>query len=188
MSARCSFNDRGQLALMDAMVFFAVAILISSLQLCMYRVEAVPDDVNANPASRCNPESILPVFLKASLGARCVVQLDRPLDVPAHTTVSECLAAEATAVLRGEPVDSFDSLNSMILGIATNISHPLMTPHVILHLHTIVGDAVILRIERSPPGSGDILSACCDLPEDGIQRVTISFQLEPAFLPEGFGI
>lgn len=189
MSPRRESSDRGQLALMDAMVFFAVMLLICSLQLSMCREEGVYDDMHFGLAGRSDPDSVLPVLLKASIGVRCFVNLESQLEVLACTTVAECLAAEAVAVLRGAPLDSFDELNGVILGIATNISHPLLIPHIVL-CHECDDDmSILLRIERRPPSSeSPLIAACCDLPQNGDVRLTVSFQLEPALLLEGLDV
>jgi len=188
VSPRRESSDRGQLALMDAMVFFAVMLLICSLQLSMCREDGVYDDMHLDLAGRSDPESVLPVLLKASIGVRCVVSLESQLEVLAYTTVSECLAAEAVAVMRGAPLDPFDVLNGVILGIAANISHPLLAPHIVLYHECDDDMTILLRIERWPPSSEDLFAACCDLPEDGDVRLTVSFQLEPALLLEGLDV
>lgn len=173
---------------MDAMVFFAVMLLICSLQLSMCREDGVYDDMHLDLAGRSYPDSVLPVFLKASIGVRCVVSLESPLEVLPYTTVAECLAAEAVAIMKGAPFDSFDVLNGVILGIATNISHPLLAPHIVLHHECDDDIAILLRIEQRPPSSRDLYSACCDLPENGDVRLTVSFQLEPSLLLEGLDV
>jgi len=173
---------------MDAMVFFAVILLICSLQLSMYRDEEVYNEMHLDLTGKSDPDSVLPVLLKASIGVRCVVSLESQLEVPAYTTVSECLAAEAVAVLRGASMDSFDVLNGVILGIATNISHPLLAPHIVLYHESDDEMAMLLRIEQLPPSSEDLFAACCDLPEDGDVRLMVSFQLEPALLLEGLDV
>lgn len=188
MSPRLESSDRGQLALMDAMVFFTVMLLICSLQLSMCRERGVCDDMHLDLAGRCDPDSVLPVLLKASIGVRCVVSLGSPLEVLAYTTVAECIAAEAVAVLRGASFDQFDVLNEVILGIAANISHPLLVPHIVLYHECDDDMTVLLRIERRPPSSEDLIVACCGLPEGGDVRLTVSFQLEPALLLEGVDV
>lgn len=188
MSTRTAHDSVGQIALMDAMVFFAVALLICSIQLSTYREGAEPDDQFAESDGRSDPGCVLPVFLRASIGTATSVRVDCGLAVPAHTTISDCLAAEATALVRGVTEDAFSDLNRLILGAAKNLSHPTMNPHVILNHHTEHGVIVLLRIEYCLPSSGDVIAATSDLLDCGDVRVAVSFLLEPALLPEGRGV
>ncbi len=188
MSVRREARFSGQLALMDAMVFFAVVLLICSLQLSMYMDDNLPDDALVELGGRGDPATVLSVLLDASIGVGCVVSQDTPLEVPPATTVSECIAAELAAIMGGEAMAAFFSLNQVVLGIAKNISHPLTEPHIVLH-HQVEGETVtLLRIERTQPEASNLYSACCDMPGWESSRIVLSLILEPTLLLESLDV
>ena len=183
-------HDRlAQVALLDAMVFFAIALLICAVQLSVLEREARQLGWPEMMAGRSDPSCVLPVLLAASIGADTYVHADIPLIVLAHAPVSDCLAAEALSLLKGLGIAAFEELNEIILGIVSNLTHPLLSPHIVLHQHTESGHVVLSRIEGAPPRTGcDLAAASCELPGIDSETVTVSLILEPALILEGSGV
>ena len=183
-------HDRlAQIALLDAMVFFAIAMLMCAVQLSALEKDVRQLSWPEIMTGRSDPGCVLPVLLAASIGAETYVHADAPLLVPAHTPVSDCLAAEAISLLNGLGIEAFEGLNGIVLDIVSNLTHPLLTPHVLLHHHTKDGHVLLARIEGGPPRTGcDIAAASCELPGIDSETVTVSLMLEPALILEGSSI
>ncbi|UCE44780.1 MAG: hypothetical protein JSU93_05110 [Methanobacteriota archaeon] len=181
-------DARAQIALMDALIFFAIAMLICSIQLGAFARGLMADEDTSQFCGRCDPDDILTAFLRSSIGVEASLWAGYDLYVPARTVVSECIAVEVTAIGNGVDSESFDALNMVLLGLLNNLSHPLMTPHLIISRHLDDGPIVLLRIEQSPPGRSDLVASTCKLPDCGHDAATVSLLLEPAPLPEGHSI
>ena len=173
---------------MDALIFFAIALLICSIQLGAYARDLMADEDASRSCGRGDPDEILRAFLRSSIGIETGLWVGHELYVPARTIVSECLAVEVAAIGNGADSESFDALNTVLLNLLSNLSHPLMTPHLIISRHTDDAPIVLLRIEHSPPGRGDLAASTCELPDCGHDAATISLLLEPAPLPEGHSV
>ncbi|UCE81008.1 MAG: hypothetical protein JSV94_00790 [Methanobacteriota archaeon] len=177
-------DDSGQITLMDAMVFFAIMLIICSIQLSALSRDMWSDDQLIEPTGRGDPSSVLSVLMRASIGVGSSIRIDGGLSVPPDTLVSECLAVEAASLVGGIAETAFCVLNGVIISIMTNLTHPLTKPHLILNRHTEDGMFVLLRLENDLLESVDVTAADCDLPSCAEDRITVSLLLEPALLPE----
>ena len=114
---------------------------------------------------------------------------DELVSVAAHKAVSDCPAAEAISLIKGVDIEAFSELNEIVLGIASNLTHPLFRPHLLVYHQAEDGLVILARIEARPPISGCTLAvATCELPGTGTDVVELSLMLEPALLPEGSGV
>ncbi len=121
-------RDEGQLALMDALVFFVGAILISSMLL------SLPG--KASTSTRTSDSSIetarlLDSVLSASIGANLTLELDRPVHISRQSLVRDCLAFEADFLVRGEDPDRFSQLNSIVVDMLRECAPSSMEPHLL---------------------------------------------------------
>lgn len=174
----------GQLALMDAIVFFSVAVLISSIMLSRtyqeYRDEVKGPELDA----AYDVSSFLEVLLRGSIGEAMSLNITGNMTIRPTTTVGECLAMEASALLDGESADAFRGMNDLILVIAGRIAGQLVVPHVWI-LHSLNDSWIpVVEIENHPPMSENRRAAWFDLPADGADRCRVTLVLEPALLPE----
>ena len=175
----------GQLALMDALVFLAIALLICSVQLASLAHDVERESALSERMCRTDPSCLLRVLLPASIGIEVTVPIDGGLIVSASSAVSESLAAEAAAVIEGFDAARFDELNLIMLAIAENLAHPLFEVHLLLTLRTYGDSESVVRIEREPPRPSDIAAASSILADCKSWTAVVTLLLQPALLPEG---
>ncbi|MCU0858975.1 MAG: hypothetical protein MUE55_00055 [Thermoplasmata archaeon] len=152
-------DDRAQLALMDAMVFFAIALVTSSIVLSY--TDDRPSDLMGAVDGAVDPGDVLRVFLRASVGTD--IELWDGLTVSARESVADCLYAEVAYLTGGANPGSFAGMNEVLLDVLENIS-PVGTT-----CHLSVVDAAgsgepLLTIERAPAIGGVLLSASQEFP------------------------
>lgn len=188
MSGPLRKTRAGQLALMDAIVFFSVAILISSIILSQtyqeYRAEVEAQEFDA----AYDVSSFLEVLLRGSIGEGLSLNVTGHMAISSATTIIECLAMEASALFLGESLDAFQAMNGLILIIAERMAGQQVVPHVWVLRSLNDSWVPIVEIEESPPLSENRRAAFFDLPADGVERCRITLVLEPALLSETRGI
>jgi hypothetical protein len=100
----------GQLALMDAIVFFVVAMAVTDMLLSMtsdYHDEELYEWFDAQRA--------LSTFLRCSLGSEIEVTVSGlPMALPARTEIAECLLLEAHVIAEGDGPWNFDALETRL--------------------------------------------------------------------------
>jgi len=178
----------GQLALMDAIVFFSVAVLISSIMLSRTYQEYT-DEVEVQEFDAAyDVSSFLEVLLRGSIGEGMILNVSGLITIRPTTTVSECLAMEASALLNGKSLETFQGMNDLILIIAGRMAGQQVVPHVWI-LHSLNDSWIpVVEIENRSPMSENRHAASFDLPADGADRCRVTVVLEPALLPESRGI
>jgi hypothetical protein len=110
LSGRHRFDCHGQLATLDAIVFFSAAILVSSV-LLSYGIEA-RDSAEIGPTR--DPANLLEVFLKASVGVDLTLDLGVRVTVRSNEQIGECLSIELRGLSEGIPVKAFLPLNQQL--------------------------------------------------------------------------
>src|SRR4030042_683868 len=99
-------RDRsGQLALMDASVFFIVAVVVSTV-LLYYSALGRESEVANHGEGSADPCAVLEALIHSSMGRDLTVHLDIPRHVSSHTEVGQCLLLEAEELLTGTPASS----------------------------------------------------------------------------------
>jgi hypothetical protein len=167
---------------MDALVFFAISMVISSVFLSQAYLDSRGGDSEIDGDARLDPASILAVLLRTSIGANLTLDLDKELRVRPTDSVGECLSVEALAVASGVPSETFDVLNSHVLTIAALAVGPPVAPHVWIMEWTDGGWKPLVFIEAENPSTDDRRAASFDLPcEDGL-RFRVTLVLEPSTL------
>ncbi len=107
MSGRKRADLQGQLATLDAIVFFSAAILVSSV-LLSYGL-APPQGAEIRPTK--DPANVLDVFLRASVGVEVTLDLGERLVVGSNEQIGECLNIELRGLSEGMPIKAFLPLN-----------------------------------------------------------------------------
>ena len=184
MSSRKTRADaQGQLALVDAMVFFAAMLLVSGMlaALCMPESESPQ---KATAGSRGDPATVLRVFLGSSLGAP--VFLDKPMAfmLDSRQEVAECLAVEVQAVESGIAVSCFRSLNDMLLSILVTLCGLSLEPSLEVVRMTDFQPETLIEFGHELPKSQNIYASSTELPGSGDHVHLVKLELAPALLPE----
>lgn len=107
MSGKLRADRQGQLATLDAIVFFSAAILVSSV-LLSYGLET-PQSAEIRPTR--DPANLLEVFLRASVGADIILDLGERTVIRSNEQIGECLNIEVRGLFEGLPVKAFLPLN-----------------------------------------------------------------------------
>lgn len=124
MSGR--FGDAGQLALMDAVVFFIAAIAVSGVLASF--VETSP---RSEGASSCgvDVDDSLSVILHSSLGSDIDVLVGGDnVTLSRSDAIVDCLLLEAHAIAEGDDVADFVRLNLRVTDILATIFWPYGEP------------------------------------------------------------
>lgn len=114
---------------MDAIVFFAAAMIISSMMVS-FAGHGVDNDLFGQEASPA--ESLLNCFLSSSILSNLTVQLSDQIDVRWQTSVRYCLAFEGDALFRGVELDSFAELNGLLWERLSASVPCAFAPHLLL--------------------------------------------------------
>ncbi len=110
----------GQLAALDAMVFFAAALVVSSVLLSYVEDSRVVTDEGPDR----DPAEALSVFLRASLGSDVDLLEDGSILIRARDQAGECLLVELSGLSEGLPKETYDRLNEVLSQILSSICSP----------------------------------------------------------------
>jgi hypothetical protein len=182
-----SWNAKdGQLALLDAMVFFTIAMLVTNV--CFsYFGQTGASGPGSPSTGRCDPGMILGVFLEASLGRSIVIPSSPEAELDAKDQVSDCLLVEMECIENGGDSLVFASLNQLFLGILLEICPPGVSPllvsysaaNLINQLVLIVSDPTWTTYEGM-----DVRAASVTMSSSEQHVYLVVLKLAPATLPE----
>jgi hypothetical protein len=165
---------------MDAMVFFAVAIVASSVVLS-YADESPLDPLGDWQAGG-DPEGVLRVFLRASIGVD--VPLWEGLVISDRELVADCLLAEAVSLVEGRNASCFDGLNSALLTMLEALASPGFEPHLKV-LDMAEGGTEVFVVEETAVSGDTLMSASQELPAVASSDCLVVLVLAPSLLLQG---
>ncbi len=178
MPGRKVRDDCGQLAVMDALVFFSTAMVISTVLLSYIG----PPERGGSGSYDCptDPGEVLEAFLKASLGKE--VRIGTPYDVllSSGEAVGECIFVEAHLLAEGASKDAFRQLNELLLVALTNITGVHSGPHLLVVAASGDSGSPLLAIPDVPANGTDMVAANSVLPGEGGERFLAVLVLCPA--------
>jgi len=170
-----------QLALMDAMVFFAVSMVICAT-LASY---ALGQGTGASDAvySPASPDELLSVYLGASIGEGFVLQ-GSGLELTGRETFGETLFVIAALLAQGHDETSFESVLAHCSAVLSGLCAPWPS---ILRLSLADGAdwVVFLEVGQDASAGSDTASASQNLGECEGAPLMVTLVLSPALLPEG---
>ena len=179
----------GQLALMDAMVFFALTMLICSVQLLQLHRELSADDSLDLAEGRRNPLGLLRAFLGTSIGCRMTLDMVPEVVVRPETKVADCLVTEAICLIDGGAASVFDEMNRALLAIVANASARFALSCLCVDSSTEgVGSRLLTLGHCDEASGGNSYAASSELMTYGSSRITVTLVLFPALLPEALGV
>lgn len=183
MSGRDRGSSFGQLALMDAVVFFVIAIAISSMMFYYAREEAIHAP-SMRPEGQSDPEAVLRVFLRASLGEEIVLDLDREIHVSANSEIAECLQIELDALTLGAAVSDFAPMNERLSEILEATCSAVMDPYLVSLQLLSEGDKWMFSLPCEPPDSSTRYASSTELAGADGSTYLLMLVLVPASLPK----
>ena len=173
--------------MLDALVFFTVAMLICSLQIAQLRRELDSARDMGND-ERCDPSAVLSTLLRSSIGRAITIDAEAQLKIRCETTVAECLSFEAIALMDGFDTAAFEDLNGVIHALVCAVTAPVATPHIVMEARGDVARDTLLVLEARPPTAEDCYAASQGLAAVQNKEVYVTLSLEPALLPEALGV
>lgn len=183
MCGRMRGDRRGQLALMDAVVFFSIAMLVSGIIVIhsgtVLRGEAIISD-----DASTRTEEMLHVLLASSIGERMSIALVPELTIAGHETISECLSAELYALTCGADTTAFARLNEAVASAIRAMCGPAMSACLLVLGPDGSSESVLLAIPRLCEPDMLAYSSSFGLPCAGGLLFTVCLVLEPAAFPE----
>ncbi|UCE91843.1 MAG: hypothetical protein JSV90_01445 [Methanobacteriota archaeon] len=188
MSGSHDRSADGQLALMDALVFFAVAMLICSIQIARLHRELSHEEALSEVDARYDPLMLLHALLRTSIGCSLTLDTEPEVAVRPQARVADCLATQAIGLMSGQAPSAFEDMNGVILAIASSACAPLTAPTISVSV-IADGEHVLLFLLGGVAGSGgDRYAASIDLVTHETGRIVVTLVLHPALLPEALGV
>lgn len=181
MSGRFALDSGGQLALMDAIVFFIAAMVISGMLLSSAKERA--DDAFA-PQGDTSASEILCVFLRASVGERVLVDLEGGVYVDERADVAGCLAVEIASLEEGAEPSAFARLNEVIYSILKSVCNPLFDPHLVVVDVGSECERPILALPDAAARGENTYASSIELQVSGDIACMLQLTLCPAASPE----
>ena len=168
---------------MDAVVFFVIAIAISSMMFYYVREEAVHAP-SMRPEGQSDPEAVLRVFLRASLGEEIVLEMGREIHVSAYTDIAECLQIELDALALGAAVGDFAPINERLCEILNETCSAVLDPYLVSVQLLGEGNKRMFSLPSEPPDSGTRYASSVKLAGADGSTFLLTLVLVPASLPK----
>jgi hypothetical protein len=176
-----SDRESGQLALLDALVFFSIAMLVSGVMIS-YVESSSRDTTSGVRGPSVDIAEVLSVVMKASIGRE--VEVLPGLEISGYESVAECLSAELHALSANIEPGVFDCLNEAIGEMIDTLSGPLFDWHILVVHPLGRSSEPCLAMPGPCVPCGLAYAASTELPcNDGV-LYTVILILEPATLPE----
>ena len=113
-------DDQGQLALMDAVVFFLAAMVVSGI--LFSTVSDTVDEDRSDSCSWFDPERALAAMMRSSIGSETqVVVGGQSLILEERVEIAECILLEAHIIAEGDAGFDFSALNSILSEVVNGI-------------------------------------------------------------------
>lgn len=168
---------------MDALVFFMVAMVISSI-LLYYSSSGPTETQDDHGQGMSDPHEILGVLLRSSIGCEITVSLDAPRYISWDTEVGMCLLLEAEAIVDGMTPGAFDELNKTVLDLLRSLCNSVYEPFLSVMAEDDTGTERIISIPGAPTKSNHMYAATMNLVQDEEKALLVQLVLCPAASPE----
>jgi len=183
MSGGSRHDRSAQLALMDAMVFFLVAVMVSTV-LLHYSALGQESKVADHGQGNADPSAVLEALIHSSIGLDLTVYVDTPRHISPYVEVGQCLLLEAEGLLDGASADSFDPVNDAVRGILEGICSPVLEPYLSVWSITDSVPEVLVLIPEGESVSEQKYGASVELRNTGERMLLVQLLLCPSTLPE----
>lgn len=177
--------ELGQLALMDALVFFLVATVISSVVL-FYSGPANEPPIAEHGQGRSDPDEVLKTVLHASIGDEIVVAVESQRHISKSTEIGQCLLIESGMLIEGAPVSAFGSLNAAVQSILEEVCSPFYEPRMTISELSDAGASQLISIPSETITCENQFGSSVELSLSDGTILLIQLVLAPAALAEVF--
>jgi hypothetical protein len=174
-------KDSGQLALLDATVFFAAAILLSSIVISF---SFGPSGETGAGGTRIDANEILVALLHASVAERFEIVLDEPLMVTGSETFALCLSLEASMVMAGGSTEPFQAMNDVIRDALLMLSPAGFLPCLAVTEKDRGLQDPLFAIPEMLPRGAEVHSGSAWIPSSTGEELLVVLMLVPALSAE----
>lgn len=181
MSGDRSREHGGQLALLDALVFFAAAILLSSIVLSF---SLGSSSTSAGMDSRVDASDVLTAFLHASVAESFEIVLDEPLKVTGSETFALCLSLEASTILAGGSAEPFEAMNEIVWEALLRLCPLGFSPCLVVTDKSGRLQDPLFVIPETSNGSEEVYAGSAWIPSASGEELLVVLKLAPAPLSE----
>lgn len=178
MHGRLREEHAGQLATLDAIVFFAAAILVSSTLLAY----AVPPTDAGVVELNIEPASMLEVLLGASIGEDIRLSVGGPALIRENDEIGECLMAEVHALREGVNPLAFADLDRAYSHAMDSICGPCISAQLVVLEKE--DNYVVLEVPDRVFEVRDAFASSIELVDVDGSRYIVELVLLPAAPPE----
>ena len=163
----------GQLATLDAIVFFSAAILVSSTLLAY----ATPQGDAGFTELDIDPASLLEVLLRASIGEEIHVSVGGLAQIRGNDEIGECLMAEVHALREGVDPLAFVDLNRVVGRIMASVCGPCVNPYLVVLEKE--DNCVVLAVPYAVVDARDAFASSIDLVDIDGSKCIVELVLLP---------
>lgn len=179
-------DRRGQLAAMDAVLFFLIAGAISSLMLVNVLGSQDPGDLGREETLSGRAAEMLRSFLDASLGRKVVLFVDESeLVVSPASRIADCICAELAGLENGVDQVAFSDLNVALCSALDSMAGASVTAYICVHDMEDASTWPVLSLPAPPPDSPNVYGSSCVLGDGLAARYVAVLLLDPSPLPQG---
>lgn len=180
MCGRLTRDEPAQLALLDAMVFFAVSMVICGTLMSYVASRAGGPSEVADAGT--DADESLATFLESSLGEGFALD-GLGLELTGRELFGETLLLISAMVLQGRPIEVFEPVLSHIDVVLSRVCDPCAT---LLKTSLADGDewATLMEIGQEPSEAADTESASQNLGMCEGVAVMVTLVLSPALLSQ----
>jgi hypothetical protein len=183
MCGRFDGDSFAQLALMDAIVFFIGAVLVSTI--LMSYVTPLPDESRKiGIGGDTDPAEILRILLPTSMCESVVLDAGQIYYMDDRTTAAESLAIELQAMEAGYSMEQFDYLNGLIYDLLRSVCNPAFSSYLLVFGMDDVLDGPVLSIPCMPEATKNAYASSTEIPGSGEVVYLVELVLSPTLLPE----
>jgi len=177
-------DDGGQLALLDAMVFFAVSSMICATMAshAVNRSQALEAAALGEP----NTDEMLSVFLSASVGASIGLE-GLSVELAGYESFSEVLFLVSAMVMDGQDENLLEPVLSLCSHVLADLCAP-WSPLLVLSAEADGNMASLLEVGEQAVSDADKYAASQSLGEHGGVGVVVTLVLSPVLLLHGLDV
>ncbi len=171
-----------QLALLDAMVFFAAALLVTGM---MFSQRPAHPEVDGDDiVDVCDPADLLDALMKASLGGPAQLATVPQTSLTGYEEISQLLSFELDELSSGTPEQVFAEVNQMICEALSAACPPAIGPHLIAFIENGSFDEPLLAIPSPAKSTSFAAAASVSIPSHWGGRYAVVLVLDPALPTE----
>lgn len=185
MCGRPLRDDSAQLALLDAMVFFAAALLVSGM---MFSQRAADGRDESAPFGLNDPIELLGALMRASVGRQMELPTDPRVELTGYEEFSEVLAFELDELRSGTLLVVFTEFNEVLCDALLAACTPALEPHLVAFGEDGSLDEPLVGIPRPPDIASIAYAGSMTLPGRSGAEYVVVLVLDPALPPERGGV